>query len=111
MKTEDKKTLKDTFHRKKNKKRRKKGTKPASIQEQSLPILMALVEKHQNYMKFLKDCGMLTPERTTTIVQEIDSIFAIIKDRETGAVVNGEVDVVELENVESDDDSTDSCVS
>ena len=62
---------------------------------------MALVEKHQNYMKFLKDCGMLTPERTKTIVGEIDDIFKIIKSREEVRSEDDEVGKVGDDECES----------
>ena len=42
---------------------------------------MTLIEKHQNYMTFLKDNDMLTPERKKTIVSQIDSVFNIMNVR------------------------------
>ena len=39
---------------------------------------MSLMNEHKSYLKFLKECDMCTPERTETIIKEIDELFAII---------------------------------
>ena len=75
--------------------------KASSINEEPLLVLMALVEKHQNYMEFLKDCRMLTPERTKTIVGEIDDIFKIIKSRDEVRSEDDEVGKVGDDECES----------
>ena len=115
MKTDHNKMLKDNVITKKKGKKRKKAIKPTSINEESLPVLMALVEKHQNYMKFLKDCGMLTQERTTTIVAEIDRVFDIIRSREKGEMeidVDGKKGVNDSESdIEGNNSSSSSSVS
>ena len=82
MKNDAKKTLKDKLISNNWGNKRGQYVKATSINEELLPVLMTLVGKHQNYTKFLKDCGMLTPERTKTIVEEIYHIFAIIRSRE-----------------------------
>ena len=62
--------------------KKKSKVAPATrLEEQTLPDLMMLVEKHQKYLMFLKDCGMLTDERKESIVQEIEYVFSIISSR------------------------------
>ena len=61
--------------------RKSKQVPATHLEAQSLPDLMMLVEKHQKYLLFLKDCGMLTDERKQSIVQEIEYIFDIISSR------------------------------
>ena len=61
---------------------RKSKVAPATrLEEQTLPDLMMLVEKHQKYVMFLKECGMLTDERKQSIVQEIEYVFSIISSQ------------------------------
>ena len=61
---------------------KKKDKSPVTqLEDQSLRDLMTLVEKHQKYLLFLKECGMLTEERKKSIVQETEYIFSIISSR------------------------------
>ena len=48
------------------------------MEEQSLQDLMQLIEKYQQYMKFLADNDMLTDERKTTIIAEIERVWSVI---------------------------------
>ena len=63
-------------------KQEKKKTKSGdSFEELPLKDIMMLMNKHKSYLKFLKDCDMCTPERTATIVREIDELFEIVNRR------------------------------
>ena len=48
------------------------------MEEQSLQDLMQLIEKHQQYMKFLGENNMLTDERKGTIISEIEKVWSVI---------------------------------
>ena len=78
--TKDDDTISKSGKRKKSK---NKSTKESnmSLKDQSLQDLMTLVEKHQNYLKFLDGCNMLTAERKQTIVAEIENVWTIISNR------------------------------
>ena len=58
------------------KKAKKKGR--LKMEEQSLQDLMQLIEKHQQYLKFLGDNNMLTDERKHTIIAEIEQVWSVI---------------------------------
>ena len=49
------------------------------MEEQSLQDLMQLIEKHQEYLKFLSENNMLTNERKKTIISEIERVWSVIK--------------------------------
>ena len=104
VKNDAKDTLRNKLVSKSRRKKRKNSIQSKPINEDLLPVLMALVEKHQNYMKFLKDCEMLTPERTKKIVGEIDNVFAIIRSRETGVMSRDKVRMAGGKGDQSDSD-------
>ena len=60
----------------KKKKSKKKGQ--LKMEDQSLQDLMQLIEKHQQYLKFLSDNDMLTDDRKTTIIAEIERVWSVI---------------------------------
>ena len=60
----------------KKKKTKKKGQ--LKMEDQSLQDLMQLIEKHQQYLKFLSDNDMLTDDRKTTIIAEIERVWSVI---------------------------------
>ena len=80
-------TMNTSVKRKKSEKQHSKESN-MSLNDQSLQDLMMLVEKHQNYLKFLESCDMLTPERKTTIVAEIENVWQIISTRSNKRTLN-----------------------
>ena len=72
---------KDSVKEKQSKKKKSKSGINMSLKDQSLNDLITLVDKHQNYLKFLECCNMLTPEKNGAIVTEIESVFEIIASR------------------------------
>ena len=42
---------------------------------------MSLIDKHQNYMQFLQNNGMLDEKRKKSIVREIHGIYQILQSR------------------------------
>ena len=65
------------------KKRKKKGSGKTNqdLRMQSLSDLMELIKQHQQYMKFLEECGNLKDEKKNEIISEIEEIFTIIRER------------------------------
>lgn len=66
---------------KNTKKEKSKLENNVSLKDQSLNDLITLVDKHQNYLKFLEGCNMLTPERKGEIVAKIEIGFEIFASR------------------------------
>lgn len=52
-----------------------------SFEDLPLGDIMMLIQEHKSYMTFLRECDMCTPERTSTIVREIDDLFEIVNKR------------------------------
>ena len=44
---------------------------------------MELIKQHQNYMKFLEECGNLKDDKKNEIISEIEEIFTIIRERKS----------------------------
>ena len=64
-----------------------------------------LVKKHQKYLLFLKECGMLTYERKESIVYEIKYIFNIMIIRFNKRTINtSNLDDAVTGHDENDDD-------
>ena len=68
-----------------NKKRQKKGRGKTNqdLRNQSLSDLMELIMQHQNYTKFLEECGNLKDDKKNEIISEIEEIFTIIRERKS----------------------------
>ena len=59
---------------------------------------MMLLDKHQNYLKFLKECNLCTEERQNKIIGEIDELFGII---------NGRKNKRNIDDIDGDSDNSD----
>ena len=68
-----------------NESRKRKATSNYStgISTKSILDLTSMVEKSKNYMKFLSECGKLTPNRNSIITEEIESLISIIKHKKS----------------------------
>ena len=92
----------DSINGKKRKQKRSMKSNKKDLRNQSWSDLMGLITQHQNYMKFLEDCGNMTEDKKKEIISEIDEIFKIIGSRKSTNIDEDDAEDINDTDVSSD---------